>query len=99
MKINLKILIRFLNRFSDGLKGCRMNNAVWLVNVENFFKFSSVADVRDDHRGAFARKHCGAGAADPAAAWKVLEEGAQRVRPAVEELMGEVRRSMHVDAG
>ncbi len=38
-------------------------------------------------------------AADPSAAWKVLEEGAQRVRPAVEELMGEVRRSMHVDAG
>ncbi|MDA3937557.1 MAG: tryptophan--tRNA ligase [Actinomycetota bacterium] len=38
-------------------------------------------------------------ARDPDAAWKVLEDGAKRVRLEVEELMGQVRRSMHVDAG
>ncbi len=38
-------------------------------------------------------------AAHPGYAWEVLAEGAARVRPAVDELMGDVRRSMHVDAG
>lgn len=37
-------------------------------------------------------------AADPGHAWQVLADGASRVRPAVEELMGSVRRAMHVDA-
>lgn len=37
-------------------------------------------------------------AAEPHYAWDVLEEGAARVRPAVDELMGSVRRSLHVDA-
>jgi tryptophanyl-tRNA synthetase len=35
----------------------------------------------------------------PDFAWEVLADGAARVRPAVEELMGAVRRAMHVDAG
>jgi tryptophanyl-tRNA synthetase len=38
-------------------------------------------------------------AAAPGYAWEVLAEGAARVRPAVDELMGNVRRAMHVDAG
>jgi tryptophanyl-tRNA synthetase len=38
-------------------------------------------------------------AAEPGLAWKVLADGAARVRPVVEELMGAVRRAMHVDAG
>ena len=38
-------------------------------------------------------------AAEPGVAWEVLSEGAARVRPVVEELMGDVRRAMHVDAG
>ncbi|MDP3631194.1 MAG: tryptophan--tRNA ligase [Actinomycetota bacterium] len=38
-------------------------------------------------------------AATPGYAWEVLAEGAARVRPAVDELMGNVRRAMHVDAG
>jgi tryptophanyl-tRNA synthetase len=37
-------------------------------------------------------------AAEPGYAWEVLAEGAARVRPAVEQLMGAVRRAMHVDA-
>lgn len=37
-------------------------------------------------------------AADPGYAWQVLAEGAARVRPAIDELMGTVRRAMHVDA-
>lgn len=38
-------------------------------------------------------------AAEPGYAWEVLAEGADRVRPEVEDLMGSVRRAMHVDAG
>ena len=38
-------------------------------------------------------------AAEPGYAWEVLAEGAAKVRPAVEALMGDVRRAMHVDAG
>lgn len=38
-------------------------------------------------------------AAQPGYAWEVLAEGAARVRPAVEDLMGHVRVAMHVDAG
>jgi tryptophanyl-tRNA synthetase len=34
----------------------------------------------------------------PSYAWDVLAQGADRVRPAVAELMGSVRRAMHVDA-
>ena len=37
-------------------------------------------------------------AAEPGYAWEVLTAGAARVRPEVESLMAEVRRSMHVDA-
>src|SRR5574340_1015432 len=37
-------------------------------------------------------------AATPGYAWEVLSAGAAQVRPAVEELMAEVRRAMHVDA-
>ena len=37
-------------------------------------------------------------AAEPGYAWEVLAEGAARVRPAVEALMADVRRAMHVDA-
>ncbi len=37
-------------------------------------------------------------AAEPGYAWEVLAEGAGRVRPEVEELMGRVRRAMHIDA-
>ncbi len=37
-------------------------------------------------------------AARPDYAWEVLSEGAARVRPAIDELMGAVRTSMHVDA-
>lgn len=37
-------------------------------------------------------------AAEPGYAWEVLAAGAARVRPAVEDLMGAVRRAMHVDA-
>ncbi|MBN1192950.1 MAG: tryptophan--tRNA ligase [Coriobacteriia bacterium] len=37
-------------------------------------------------------------ASTPGYAWEVLAEGAAKVRPAVEELMGAVRRAMHVDA-
>ena len=37
-------------------------------------------------------------AAEPGYAWEVLTAGAQRVRPEVESLMADVRRSMHVDA-
>jgi len=37
-------------------------------------------------------------AATPGYAWEVLAAGAAQVRPAVEELMGEVRRALHVDA-
>jgi len=37
-------------------------------------------------------------AATPGYAWEVLAEGAARVRPWVETLMGDVRRAMHVDA-
>jgi tryptophanyl-tRNA synthetase len=36
-------------------------------------------------------------AATPGYAWEVLAEGAAKVRPAVVELMGDVRRAMHVD--
>ncbi|MBN2847602.1 MAG: tryptophan--tRNA ligase [Coriobacteriia bacterium] len=38
-------------------------------------------------------------AVEPGVAWEVLADGAARVRPVVEELMGDVRRAMHVDAG
>jgi tryptophanyl-tRNA synthetase len=38
-------------------------------------------------------------AAAPGYAWEVLAEGAAKVRPAVVELMGDVRRALHVDAG
>jgi len=38
-------------------------------------------------------------AVEPGVAWEVLAEGAARVRPVVEELMRDVRRAMHVDAG
>ncbi|MHB1340327.1 MAG: tryptophan--tRNA ligase [Coriobacteriia bacterium] len=34
----------------------------------------------------------------PGYAWEVLESGAAKVRPAIEELMGAVRTAMHVDA-
>jgi len=37
-------------------------------------------------------------AAEPGYAWEVLREGHEKVRPAVEELMGEVRRAMHIDS-
>lgn len=37
-------------------------------------------------------------AATPGYAWEVLAEGAARVRPAVDELMEDVRRAMHVDS-
>lgn len=37
-------------------------------------------------------------AAEPGYAWEVLAAGAERVRPEVESLMGNVRRAMHVDA-
>jgi tryptophanyl-tRNA synthetase len=37
-------------------------------------------------------------AAEPGYAWEVLAAGAERVRPEVESLMGDVRRAMHVDA-
>ncbi len=37
-------------------------------------------------------------AATPGYAWDVLAEGAAKVRPEVEGLMGDVRRAMHVDA-
>jgi tryptophanyl-tRNA synthetase len=37
-------------------------------------------------------------AAHPGYAWEVLSDGAARVRPVVEDLMGAVRRAMHVDA-
>ncbi|MHB8740180.1 MAG: tryptophan--tRNA ligase, partial [Coriobacteriia bacterium] len=37
-------------------------------------------------------------AAEPGYAWEVLAAGAERVRPEVESLMADVRRSMHVDA-
>ena len=36
-------------------------------------------------------------ASDPGYAWEVLADGAQRVRPVVEELMTDVRRALHVD--
>lgn len=45
------------------------------------------------------REHRAGLAGRPDYAWEVLSEGADRVRPAIEELMGTVRRSMHVDAG
>jgi len=35
----------------------------------------------------------------PGYAWEVLAEGAGRVRPAVDELMGDVRKALHIDAG
>ena len=35
----------------------------------------------------------------PGYAWEVLTAGAEKVRPAVEELMGTVREAMHIDAG
>lgn len=38
-------------------------------------------------------------AAEPGYAWEVLSDGAERVRPAVEALMEDVRIAMHVDAG
>jgi len=38
-------------------------------------------------------------AATPGYAWEVLADGAARVRPAIDELMADVRRSLHVDAG
>ena len=38
-------------------------------------------------------------AKNPGYAWEVLADGAARVRPAVSELMGDVRRAMHVDSG
>jgi tryptophanyl-tRNA synthetase len=38
-------------------------------------------------------------AEQPGYAWEVLTAGADRVRPAVEELMGAVREAMHIDAG
>ncbi|PKQ38595.1 MAG: tryptophan--tRNA ligase [Actinobacteria bacterium HGW-Actinobacteria-1] len=38
-------------------------------------------------------------AKEPGYAWEVLTDGAARVRPAVDELMSAVRRSMHVDSG
>ena len=37
-------------------------------------------------------------AAEPDYAWKVLAEGAERVRPAIDQLMTTVRTAMHVDA-
>jgi tryptophanyl-tRNA synthetase len=37
-------------------------------------------------------------AAEPGYAWDVLADGAARVRPAIDEVMGAVRRAMHVDA-
>lgn len=37
-------------------------------------------------------------AAHPQTAWDVLADGAARVRPVVEDLMGDVRRAMHLDA-
>ncbi|MRS11482.1 MAG: tryptophan--tRNA ligase [Actinobacteria bacterium] len=37
-------------------------------------------------------------AGEPGYAWEVLADGAAKVRPAVEELMADVRRAMHVDA-
>ncbi|MDO8847953.1 MAG: tryptophan--tRNA ligase [Coriobacteriia bacterium] len=37
-------------------------------------------------------------AASPGYAWEVLAAGAAKVRPEVEDLMGDVRRAMHVDA-
>ena len=36
-------------------------------------------------------------ASDPSHAWDILDEGAARVRPAIEELMSAVRTSMHVN--
>jgi tryptophanyl-tRNA synthetase len=33
----------------------------------------------------------------PGYAWEVLADGANRVRPAIDQLMGEIRRAMHVD--
>ena len=38
-------------------------------------------------------------AAKPGAAWEILDAGAAKVRPAVEELIGAVREALHVDAG
>ncbi len=38
-------------------------------------------------------------AKEPGYAWEVLSDGAARVRPAVDQLMSDVRRSMHVDSG
>lgn len=38
-------------------------------------------------------------AKEPGYAWEVLADGAARVRPAVDELMSDVRRAMHVDSG
>jgi tryptophanyl-tRNA synthetase len=35
----------------------------------------------------------------PGYAWELLAEGAARVRPAVDELMSDVRKALHVDAG
>jgi len=35
----------------------------------------------------------------PDYAWEVLAQGAARVRPVVEDVMGDVRRAMHLDAG
>ena len=37
--------------------------------------------------------------AKPGAAWEILDAGAAKVRPAVEELMGAVREALHIDAG
>jgi tryptophanyl-tRNA synthetase len=37
-------------------------------------------------------------AAQPSAAWDVLDEGHDRVRPIIEDVMGAVRSAMHVDA-
>lgn len=37
-------------------------------------------------------------AREPGYAWEVLEDGAARVRPAVRELMADVRRALHIDA-
>jgi len=36
-------------------------------------------------------------ASDPSYAWDILDEGAARVRPAIEELMNSVRAAMHVN--
>ncbi len=38
-------------------------------------------------------------AARPGAAWEILAEGAAKVRPTVEEIMGAVREALHIDAG